>query len=113
MDIFNYIILAGATLYRCIFFLSSKFANATLKAFQEFHVESEQQMGKKLKRVCLDMGRKWHNALWDRYIKQHGVILDFTTPYAHQQNRKAKHSMRTLLNMAHTMLANLGLPQKF
>ena len=40
-------------------------------------------------------------------------MLDFTTPYAHQQNGKAKRSMRTLLNMAHTMLADSGLPQKF
>jgi len=40
-------------------------------------------------------------------------MLDFTTPYAHQQNGKAKRSMRTLLNMARTMLADSGLPQKF
>jgi hypothetical protein len=59
------------------------------------------------------MGQEWHNALWDGYVKQHGVILNFTTPYAHQQNRKAKCLMHMLLNMACTMLANSGLPQKF
>ena len=40
-------------------------------------------------------------------------MLDFTTPYAHQQNGKAKRSMQTLLNMAYTMLADSGLSQKF
>jgi len=59
------------------------------------------------------MGREWANALWNQYAKEAGIVLDFTTPYAHQQNGKAERSMRTLLNMARTMLADSGLPQKF
>jgi hypothetical protein len=35
------LLVDGAISYRRIFFLSSKSANTTLKAFQEFHVESE------------------------------------------------------------------------
>jgi hypothetical protein len=34
-------------------------------------------------------------------------------PYAHQQNGKVECSMCTLLDMAHTMLADSGLPQKY
>jgi len=59
------------------------------------------------------MGREWANASWNQYAKEAGIVLDFTTPYAHQQNGKAKRSMRTLLDIAHTMLADSGLPQKF
>jgi len=59
------------------------------------------------------MGREWANASWNQYAKEAGIVLDFTTLYAHQQNGKAKRSMRTLLNMARTMLADSGLPQKF
>jgi hypothetical protein len=103
----------GATSYRKVYFLSSKTAEVTLKIFKEFHVESERQTGRKLKRVRLDMGREWCNTLWDRYAKEQGVILDFATPYAHQQNGRAERSMRTLLDMARSMLADAGLPQKY
>jgi hypothetical protein len=103
----------GASSYRKIYFISSKTAETTLQIFREFHVESERQTGRKLKRVWLDMGREWCNALWDSYPKEHGIILDFTTPYAHQQNGRAERSMRTLLDMARSMLADAGLPQKY
>jgi hypothetical protein len=59
------------------------------------------------------MGREWHNETWDSYTKTHGIILDFATPYAHQQNGKAERSMCTLLDMGRTMLADSGLPQKY
>jgi len=59
------------------------------------------------------MGREWANALWNQYTKEASIVLDFTTPYAHQKNGKAKRSMQTLLDMARTMLADSGLPQKF
>jgi hypothetical protein len=103
----------GASSYRKVYFIPSKTAEITLRIFKEFHVESERQTGRKLKRVCLDMGREWCNTLWDSYSKGHGIILDFTTPYAHQQNGRAEHSMRTLLDMARSMLADAGLAQKY
>jgi hypothetical protein len=103
----------GASSYRKVYFISSKTAEITLRIFKEFHVESERQTGRKLKRVRLDMGREWCNTLWDSYTKEHGIILDFTTPYAHQQNGRAERSMRTLLDMARSMLADAGLAQKY
>jgi hypothetical protein len=103
----------GASSFRRVYFIASKTAEVTLQIFREFHVESEQQTGRKLKKVRLDMGREWCNLLWDRYTKENGIILDFTTPYAHQQNGRAERSMRTLLDMGRSMLADAGLPQKY
>jgi hypothetical protein len=107
------LLIDSATSYRHVFFLSSKSADTTLNAFREYHVESERQTGRKLKRVQMDMGREWHNALWDKYVKCHGIVLDFATPYAHQQNGKAERSMQTLLDIARAMLVDSGLPQKY
>ncbi|KAF7770864.1 hypothetical protein Agabi119p4_6838 [Agaricus bisporus var. burnettii] len=107
------LIMDGATSYRKAYFISNKSAEATLNVFKEFHREAERQTGRKLKRVRLDMGREWHNALWDEYVKSHGIVLDFSTPYAHQQNGKAERSMRTLLDMARTLLSDSSLPQKY
>jgi hypothetical protein len=107
------LIMDGATSYRRIYFLSSKSTNATLRVFKEYHVKLERQTGQKLKQVCLDMGQEWHNVLWDGYAKENGILLDYTTPYAHQQNGRAEQSMRTLLNMGCAMLADAGLAQKY
>jgi hypothetical protein len=103
----------GATSYRKVYFLSTKTAEVTLQTFKEFHIESERQTGWKLKRVWPDMGHEWCNNLWDRYAKGQGIILDFATPYTHQQNGRAERSMCTLLDMARSMLADTGLPQKY
>ncbi|KAF7768677.1 hypothetical protein Agabi119p4_7920 [Agaricus bisporus var. burnettii] len=107
------LIIDGATSYRKLHFLTSKSADSTLTAFKEFHREAERQTGETLKEVRLDMGREWYNELWSTYIKEHGIVLNFATPYAHQQNGKAERSMRTLLDMARTLLADSGLPQKY
>jgi len=32
------------------------------------------------------MGKEWLNSVWETYAKAHGIKLEFTTPYAHQQN---------------------------
>jgi hypothetical protein len=107
------LLINGATSYRTVYFLPAKSADNTLKVFREFHQQAERQTRMRLKRVSLDMGREWLNSQWDDYAKQHGIILDFTTPYAHQQNGKAERSMRTLLDIARTMHADAGLPPKY
>jgi len=104
------LIIDGATSYRTVYFLSSKSVDAMLGTFKDFHCQAERQIGRKLKRVQVDIGREWANASWNQYAKEAGIVLDFTTPYAHQQNGKAERSMRTLLDMACTMLADSRLP---
>jgi len=44
------------------------------------------------------MGKEWLNSMWETYVKAYGIKLEFTTPYAHQQNGIAERSMRLLLN---------------
>jgi hypothetical protein len=107
------LVIDGAMSYHTFYFLQSKTAENTLKVFKEFHREAEHQTGEKLKWVHLDMGREWLNTQWDEYAKENGILLDFTTPYAHQQNRKAERLMRTLLDIARTMLADTGIPPKY
>jgi hypothetical protein len=107
------LLIDGATSYRTTYFLQAKTAENTLRVFKEFHKAAERQTGEKLKQVRLDMGREWLNTKWDEYAKENGILLDFTTPYAHQQNGKAEQSMRTLLDIARLMLADAGLPPKY
>ena len=59
------------------------------------------------------MGREWYNNTWENYRKSYGLIFEFTTPYAHQQNGTAERSMRTILDGTRSALAESGLPPKF
>ena len=87
------LIVDSATSYRTVYFLSLKSTDAMLGAFKDFHYQAEQQTGRKLKCVQVDIGREWTNILWNQYAKEASIVLDFTTSYAHQQNGKAKRSM--------------------
>jgi len=55
------LIVDGATSYKTVYFLSSKSTDATLGAFKDFHCQAEQQTGRKLKYVRVDMRREWAN----------------------------------------------------
>lgn len=107
------VVVDGASSFRTVFPLSDKSADTTLARLRDFQTQSELQTGKKLKRIRLDMGREWHNNLWETYAREKGIILEFTTPYAHQQNGVAERSMRTLVELGRSMLAESGLPQRY
>jgi len=52
------VIMDGFSSYRTVVFLKSKSADITLNVFKTFQAEAEQQTGKKLKSICLDIGRE-------------------------------------------------------
>jgi len=99
--------------YRTVAFLASKSAEATSKVFKAYHKEAEHQTRRKLKRIRLDMGREWFNNTWEQYRNDEGLIFEFTTPYAHQQNGVAEKGMQTILEAARSILAESGLPTKY
>ena len=99
--------------YRTVAFLSSKSADITLKVFKSYQTEAEHQTGKKMRQVRLDMGREWYNTAWEQYRKDQGLDFQFTTPYAHQQNGAAECSMHTILDRAHSAMAESGIPLKY
>ena len=106
-------IMDGFSSFRTVAFLNSKSADTTLRVFKTFHTEAERQTGKQLKRVRLDMGREWHNEAWEHYRKEQGLVFEFTAPYAHQQNGAAECSMRTILDITRSNMAESGLPLKY
>lgn len=52
------LLMDGTSLYRQVYFLSSKSVDVTLKVFQDFLAKAERQTGRKLKHVRMDMGRE-------------------------------------------------------
>jgi len=52
------LIIDGFLSYKTVAFLQTKSADVTLNILKAYHIEAEQQTGKKLKRIRLDMGRE-------------------------------------------------------
>jgi len=51
--------------------------------------------------------------MWKEYRKWYGLIFEFTTPYAHQQNRMVERSLQTILDGVRTAMAKSGLPTRY
>ena len=103
----------GFSSYRTITFLPAKSADITLKVFKSYQTEAEHQTGKRIRQLRLDMGQEWFNTAWEQYRKDQGLVFQFTTPYAHQQNGTAERSMRTILDATHSAIAESGMPLKY
>jgi len=107
------LLMDGYSSYKTITFLKTKSADTILQVLKNYHIEAERQTGKALKQVRLDMGREWHNNVWEDYRKENGLVFEFTTPYAYQQNGAAECSMWTILDGAQTAMAKSRLPLKY
>ena len=107
---YMFILNDGGSSYRAPYFLTTKSANATLNAFTKYHTRSEHKTGKKLVRLRVDLGSKFFNDKWREYTTRHGIIVEFSAPYAHSQNGVAERGMCTILEGMHCILADSGLP---
>jgi len=106
-------LIDGYLSYKMVTFLKSKSADVILNVFETYHNEAERQTGRNLRQVRLDMGREWHNRTWKEYRKRHGLVLEFMTPYAHQQNGMVERTLWTTLDRMRIALAESGLPVKY
>ena len=59
------------------------------------------------------MGKEWLNYMWEEYRRKNGLLFEFTTPYAHQQNGTVERSMRTILDGVHSAMAESEMPLKY
>jgi len=84
------IIINSFSSYRIVTFLKSKLAEIILKVFKGFYTEAEQQTGKRLKYMRLDMEKEWYNTAWEQYCIEQGLDIEFIILYAHQQNGVAE-----------------------
>lgn len=100
----------GGSSYWVGYFLHSKSTDTTLSAFTEYHVKSEQETGKKLIWVRVNIGSEFLNNKWKGYTTKHGIIVEFSAPYTHGQNRVAEHGMQIIIERTWCLLTNSGLP---
>ncbi len=73
-----------------------KFKDNTLAAFKNYKALREKQSGCQLKVLYIDGGREYMGVFGD-YLQENGISHEVTTPYSHEQNRKAEKVNRTIM----------------
>jgi Integrase core domain/GAG-pre-integrase domain len=92
------------------YYLTDKNVETTLDAFRSYHVMSERQTGKKLRRIRTDGGKEFCNKLWESYCKEFGIIHETTSPYSSQSNGVVKQVNRIVIEHVRVLLHDSGLP---
>ncbi|KAL0541446.1 hypothetical protein IC582_021491 [Cucumis melo] len=86
-----------------------KTKNEAASMFLKFKAESENQLGKKIKRLRSDRGGEYSDKTLKEFCESNGIIHEFTAPYSPQQNGIAERKNRTLKEMMNAMLLSSGL----
>ena len=94
--------------------------NETLDVFKVFKAEIETQCDKQIKIVRSDRGGEYYGRYTEdgqalgpfaRFLQEHGIVAQYTTPGSPDQNGVAERRNRTLMDMVRSMLSNLKLPR--
>ena len=90
-----------------------------LDAFKIFKREVEKQLEKKIKIVRSDRGGEYYGRYTDlgqrpgpfaEYLKDKGIVAQYTMPGSPYQNGVAERRNRTLTDMVRSMLSNSNIP---
>ncbi|KAA0068137.1 ty1-copia retrotransposon protein [Cucumis melo var. makuwa] len=87
-----------------------KTKNEAGSMFLKFKAESENQLGKNIKRLRSDRGGEYSDKALKEFCESNGIIHEFTAPYSPQQNGIAERKNRTLKEMMNVMLLSSDLP---
>ncbi|KAK4381331.1 Retrovirus-related Pol polyprotein from transposon RE2 [Sesamum angolense] len=81
--------------------------------FKEFRLEVENQTGCKIKTLRSGRGGEYLSGEFIDYLKENGIVSQWTPPGTPQLNGVAKRRNRTLLDMIRSMMSFTELPLSF
>ncbi|KAK4403172.1 Retrovirus-related Pol polyprotein from transposon TNT 1-94 [Sesamum angolense] len=81
--------------------------------FKEFRLEVENQTGRKIKTLRSDRGGEYLSGKFIDFLKENGIISQWTPPRMPQLNGVAERRNRTLLDMIRSMMSFTELPVSF
>ena len=73
----------------------------------------EAKSGNRVLTVRMDGAKEFCKGKLGDHLTSHGIVMQVTAPYAHSQNGKAEHFVRTIEDGLQTLLADSGLPMSF
>ena len=92
--------------------LKNKTSDIVLKAFTEMKMKIERLHDRKIKKIRTDNGREFLGS-FDNYLKQQGIVHQFTSPYNHQQNGNAERAIQTISAKIRSLLIGSCMPEHY
>ncbi|RVW71665.1 Retrovirus-related Pol polyprotein from transposon TNT 1-94 [Vitis vinifera] len=106
-----------------LFYNSCLVGSGTLHALDVFKIykaEVENQLNRRIKSVRSDRGGEYygrftesgqHLSAFALFLREHGIIANYTMPGTPEQNGVAERRNRTLIDMVRSMMSNSTLPE--
>ena len=91
-----------------------------LDVFKIYEAEVENQLNWRIKSVRSDKGDEYygrftesgqHLSVFALFLREHGIITNYTMPGTPEQNGVAERRNRTLIDMVRSMMSNSTLPK--
>ncbi|WCJ31679.1 Retrovirus-related Pol polyprotein from transposon TNT 1-94 [Euphorbia peplus] len=110
---FNYFISFIDDLSRYGYIYLMKHKSESFERFKEYRMEVEKQTGKQIKILRSDRGGEYLSGEFLNYLKENGIVSQWTPPYTPQHNGVSERRNRTLLDMVRSMMGFATLPKSF
>lgn len=94
-----------------VYFLKDKLT--ILETFKDFKLKVENELNHKITKLRTDNGKEYCNINFEKYLSNHGIIHQTSTPYTPQQNGMAERMNRTLVERARCMLFFANLEKRY
>ncbi|KAL0386235.1 UNVERIFIED_CONTAM: Retrovirus-related Pol polyprotein from transposon TNT 1-94 [Sesamum radiatum] len=90
-----------------------RYKSEAFRRFKEFRLEVENQTGRKIKTLRSDQGGEYLSGEFLDYLKENGILSQWTPPGTPQLNSVSERRNRTLLDMVRSMMSFTELPLSF
>ena len=90
-----------------------KYKSKSFEKFKEFKNEVEKQFGKSIKTFRFDWGEEYSDQSFKHYLKEHGILIQRTSPRMSQMNGVSDRRNHTLLGMIRSMMSRASLLELF
>jgi transposase InsO family protein len=108
---YDLVIIDDCSCFTWIFFLQDK--SETQEVLKKFFKRAKNEFDAKIKRIRSDNGTEFKNTQVEDYLHEEEIKHEFLAPYAPQQNGVARRKIRTLIEMARTMLDEYKTSDRF
>ncbi|KAL0444598.1 UNVERIFIED_CONTAM: hypothetical protein Slati_2182500 [Sesamum latifolium] len=90
-----------------------RYKSEAFERFKEYRLEVENQTNRKIKALRSDRGGEYLSGEFIDYLKENGILSQWTPPGTPQLNGVAERRNRTLLDMVRSMMSFTELPPSF
>ncbi|KAL0400303.1 UNVERIFIED_CONTAM: Retrovirus-related Pol polyprotein from transposon TNT 1-94 [Sesamum radiatum] len=90
-----------------------RYKSEAFRRFKEYRLEVENQTNRKIKALRSDRGGEYLSGEFIAYLKENGILSQWTPPGTPQLNGVAERRNRTLLDMVRSMMSFYGTAPSF